>query len=34
MRKISEMGLAPGQIKITDKNPLAFFGDLLTNKQI
>jgi len=34
MRKICEMGLAPTQIKVNNKNPLVFFGDLLTNKQI
>lgn len=28
------MGLAPTQIKVSNKNPLVFFGDLLTNKQI
>ncbi len=34
MRKIGELGLAPGQGKISEKNPLVFFGDLFTNKQI
>lgn len=34
MRKIGEMGLAPPQMKSGQKNPLVFFGDLLTNKQI
>ncbi len=34
MRKIGQMGLAPGQIKISEKNPLTFFGDMLTTKQI
>lgn len=28
------MGLAPAQMKTSKKNPLTFFGDLLTNKQI
>ncbi len=34
MRKINELGLAPIQIKENQKNPLIFFGDLLTNKQM
>lgn len=34
MRKIGQLGLAPPQIKINEKNPLVFFGDLFTNKQI
>lgn len=28
------MGLAPAQTKIKEKNPLVFFGDALTFKQI
>lgn len=34
MRKISQMGLSPLQIKKNEKNPLIFFGDLLTNRQL
>jgi hypothetical protein len=34
MKKINEMGLAPVQIKLNEKNPLVYFGDLLTNKHL
>jgi hypothetical protein len=34
MKKIGEMGLAPPQLKITEKNPLVYFGDLITNKHM
>ena len=34
MRKVNELGLAPVQIKENEKNPLIFFGDLLTQKKI
>lgn len=34
MRKIGEIGIAPGQIRMDERNPLNFFGDLFTNKQI
>ena len=34
MRKVNQLGLAPIQIKEGEKNPLIFFGDLLTNRQM
>jgi hypothetical protein len=33
LNKITQLGLAPPQMKITEKNPLIYFGDLLTAKE-